>query len=510
VDVQQQAITIALSTEPPTLNSIRATDAESFAILDHISEGLMTYDRHNQLVGGVAERWQIDDKGATFWLRRNARWSDGKPVTAHDFVFAWQQLASPGNAAQYAYILYPVRNAERINKGELPAGQLGVQALDDYTLRVEFEQTCAYFLQLTAFISYRPIRQDFFEKRGQRYAADARDLLFNGPFQLSEWVHGASLRLQKNLHYWNRDAIQLKTINASYITSDPGTMLNLFKDGKIVLAGLDAATVKSALHERMKIRKFVDGVLFYLEFNHHPGKPTANLHLRRAIQLVFDSNELVNRVVATPGNQPARSLFPGWVPGNEQTLRLEHPPIHITPDIALARQQLAIARQQLGLEELPPLVLLLGDSPGAIKQGEYLQSVLEQTLGIKLILDKQVFKQRLEKLRQGAFDMAASGWGPDYNDAMTFADLFTSWNDNNHGGFQSDQYDNLIKVAQGTTDAKIRSDAFAAVQQLVSDQVIILPMYERGAIYVQTPQLKGVARRIFGGDPNYNYATIEQ
>jgi oligopeptide transport system substrate-binding protein len=509
VDAERQAITIALATEPPTLNSVRATDAESFGILDHISEGLMRYDRHGQLVGGVAEHWEVTDSGAIFQLRHDARWSDGQPVTAHDFVFAWQQLALPASAAPYAYILYPVRNAERINKGELPVEALGVKAVDDYTLRVEFEQPCAYFLQLTAFISYRPIRKDFYLARGQRYAADAEDMLFNGPFRLAEWVHGASLRLEKNPHYWNRQAIRLNTINAAYITDDPSTQINLFKDGKIALAGLDGATVKSALQERMKIRKFVDGVLFYLEFNHRPGRPTANLKLRQAIQLVFDSNELVNRVVATPGNQPAYSLFPAWVPGEQQALRREYPPPRIKPDITRARELLAQAAEEMGVTSLPPLVLLLGDSPGAGKQGEYLQNLLSRALGLELILDKQVFKQRLDKLRQGQFELAASGWGPDYNDAMTFADLFASWNDNNHGGYGSEQYDHWIRQAQGTTDAGVRAGAFAKIQQMVSDQVIMLPMYERGAIYVQTPRLKGVVRRIFGGDPNYNYAYVE-
>jgi oligopeptide transport system substrate-binding protein len=221
VDFSQQRIRITLPTEPPNLNSLLATDNISGFVLGHIMEGLLQYNEHNELAAGAAERWQLRSDGATFWLRRNARWSDGKPVTAHDFVFAWRRALLPATASQYAWILFPLRNAERINRGELPPEQLGVRAVGERQLEVSFERPCPYFLGLTAFPTYFPIREDFFAQRGERYAADADDLLYNGAFTLSRWVHGAQLTLRKNGMYWNAGHVHLREIDMPYITGDP-------------------------------------------------------------------------------------------------------------------------------------------------------------------------------------------------------------------------------------------------------------------------------------------------
>ncbi|MBD3648131.1 MAG: peptide ABC transporter substrate-binding protein, partial [Pseudomonadales bacterium] len=214
VDFEDQTVTIALTQEPPQLNSMKATDQVSILVLGHVMEGLTRYDRRGNIQPGVAERWEIDDKGATFWIRDDAHWSDGVPVTAHDFVFAWRNGLDPATASEYAFILYAVKNGEAINKGELPVTELGATAIDAKTLRVEFERPVPYFLKLAAFVSYAPVREDFFESRGERYAADASDLLYNGPFKITEWVHGASLRMEKNEHYWDRESITLNAIDA--------------------------------------------------------------------------------------------------------------------------------------------------------------------------------------------------------------------------------------------------------------------------------------------------------
>lgn len=163
----------------------------------------------------------------------------------------------------------------------------------------------------------------------------------------------------------------------------------------------------------------------------------------------------------------------------------------------------------MGVDEIPPLTLLLSDIPNSVKQAEYFQNVMARTLGLEIKLDRQIFKQRLAKMTAGEFDMVAAGWGPDYNDAMTFADLFTSWNLNNRGRYKSAAYDKLILQAQATTDQPFRNQIFGKVQQHIYDDVVILPQYERGYIYVQHKQLDGVRRSRIGGDTNFNYAWIK-
>ncbi|MFT6551515.1 MAG: oligopeptide transport system substrate-binding protein [Zhongshania marina] len=155
-------------------------------------------------------------------------------------------------------------------------------------------------------------------------------------------------------------------------------------------------------------------------------------------------------------------------------------------------------------------MLLAGDSPRALQEAEYYQYLFKKGLGIELRIDQQVFKQRLEKMRRGDFDIVAAAWGPDYDDIMTFADLFASWNDNNRGRYDNPLYDRWIRLAQESNDARTRFNAMAQIQRLVVEDVPILPTYENGALYVQNPRLKGVRRSIFGGDPLFRYAWIEE
>ncbi len=512
VDFERNEIAIVMAQEPQWLNTVRATDQVSFMVLDHISEGLMTYDVNGQLMGGVAERWQLREDKATFWLRKDARWSDGKPVTAHDFVFAWRQVANPRNASEYAFLMRAFPNGEAIIRGDMAADTLGVEALDDHTLVAYLNKPIAYFLELVTFISFRPVREDIYLQHGQRYAADADTMLSNGPFILKKWVHGASLRMEKNPEYWNGEAIELEAINVPYITEDPNARFNLYMDNRIALAtGLDSSATKMALQKRQNLRSFRDGSIFFIEFNHRDDRPTRNLNLRRAMQAVFDAEELTYKVIGLAGNRPAYSLFPDWLPGTyDGTLREEYPPIRPTLDDKKAQHYLALAKRELGLDTIPPLSLLLSDTPGSIKQAEYFQDVMRSKLDLEIRLDRQTFKQRLAKMSSGGFDMVAAGWGPDYNDAMTFADLFTSWNLNNRGRYEDPRYDDLVTQALSTNDRALRNQLFGELQQLIHDEVIILPQYERGYIYTQSNDLEGVRRSRVGGDPNYNYARIRQ
>lgn len=509
VDPESSTVTAILRDEPPQLDSTLATDQISSMVLGHVMEGLLRYDAGGGLAPGVAERWEIGAAEAVFHLRADARWSDGSPVTAHDFVFAWRTALDPATASEYAFILFPVRNAEAINQGRLPSTALGVTAVDDRTLRVDLERPTAYFDKLVAFTTYYPVRQDFYEATGGRYGADHDTLLYNGPFTITRWVHGTQLRMERNPHYWNREHVRLSVIDFPFITEDPNTQVNLFKDGRVAFTNLGQQNLGEALQQRWHLHRFVDGSVYFMEFNHRPGRATRNLNLRRAIALVLDSDELVNKVIKLPGYLPGRSLFPVWVPGVERPLREEHPPPRRNPDPEAARRHLALALAELGLEQPPALTLLTSDTPVAGKQAEYYQAVLRETLGIEIRIDKQIFKQRLAKMSSGEFDLVLAGWGPDFLDPITFGDLFASWNLNNRGRFESAELDRQVRIAQDSLDPVERTAAFGAIQQLIFDEVVIVPEYERGFVYVTDPRLRGLVRRVVGPDPDFTHAWIE-
>jgi oligopeptide transport system substrate-binding protein len=509
VDPVSKTITLHMSTEPPQLNSSLATDMLSGMVLGHVMEGLLRYDQNSQLTGGVAERWEINAEGATFWLRKDARWSDGQRVTAHDFVFAWRLAIDPENASEYAFILNVIKNAEAITQGTMPVASLGVRAIDDQTLQIDLERPTAYFDKLVAFPTYYPIREDFYVKTNSRYGAEADTLLYNGAFTLTRWIHGAHLRMEKNPNYWNHAQIKINVLDYPYITTDTGAALNLFKDNKIAHTTLAAENLNEAMEKRWHIQRFMDGSVSFVEFNYRPGRATKNFHLRKAIQLAVDPTELVYKVTKLPGYLPGESIFPVWLKGVNDFFRQEYPASTPKLDLAAARKHLEQAKMELGVDELPPFVLLTGDTPLSSVQSEYFQQVLRKSLGLDVKIDKQIFKQRLAKMTSGDFDMVMAGWGPDYDDPLTFGDLFASWNPNNRGRYANPEVDRQVEIARTSLDPTTRMEAFAEIQRILIEDAAILPNYERASTYVVQPAMKGLVRRAVGMDPDYTYVYIE-
>lgn len=511
IDFATKTITTSIRDEPPNMDSTRMTDTYSGMIVGHVMEGLLTYGGGNAVAPGVAERWDIRTTGATFWLRDDARWSDGEPVTAHDFVFAWQTVVDPATASNYAFIFYVIKNAEKINRGELPRDMLGVRAVSDRELEVEFENPVAYFDKLVAFQTFSPIREDFYESTNGRYAADSWELLYNGPFMITSWVHGASLRMEKNLHYWNRDAIQLNAIDIAYITRDAVARLNLFQDGRVVdVDYLPGEALDQVLQQRWHLGRYNDGSVWFLQLNHRDGRVTSNYNFRRALQLANDPAELVYKVLKTPSYTVAESFFPSWLRGASGLFRQEHPPPPVHTDVAAARRHLALAKQELGVTDFGPIVLLSDDTPAAVTQSEYAQDYLRRTLGLDIRIDRQNFRQRLAKAEAGEFDLVIYGWSPDYDDPLTFGDLFASWNLNNHGRYNNPALDAQVRIAQRSLDPATRMAAFGEIQRILIEDAVIIVNYERGVMFVQDPRLKNVVNRAVGPYVDYRYAYIEE
>lgn len=510
VDPDTRTITVAIEEEPPNLNSSLTADAISGFVLNHVMEGLLRLDDKNQLAPGVAERWEISGEGATFWLRENARWSDGKPVTAHDFVYAWRKTVDPASASEYANIMTSIRNADEINAGKLPPETLGVEAVSDRVLKVQFAKPVPYFDRLVTFSVFFPIREDFVRKVGSRYAADADMLLYNGPFEMVKWVHGAHIRFQKNPDYWDRGRIALDVIDIPYFTNDPSARVNLFRDRKIAQTALAQQNLEEAQLLGWNIKSHQDGSVFYIEFNHRPDRLSRNRNFRKAIQYATDSSIEVNKVIKVPGYLPGKSVFPAWLDGIADKFRREYPAQQYTPDTSRARAYLARAKQELGLKEFPPIMLLTGDTPLSARVAEYYQDRLKRELGLDVRIDSQIFKQRLAKMLAGDFDLVMAGWGPDYADPLTFGDLFMTGNVNNRGQYSNPAYDEQVRIAQNSTDPQTRMAAFGRIQQIIFDDAVILPEYERTILFAVDPRVKGVVRRVFGADPDFTYVRIEK
>lgn len=506
VNFERQAITIALTQEPPNLNSLLTTDLVSFFVIGHVQEGLIRYDRRGRPAPGVAERWEQQGKKITFFLRQNAKWSNGTAVTAHDFVFAWRTLNDPKTAAPYASIMRPIKNAEAIQKGDLPPEALGVAAIDDFTLEVNLEKPCGYCISVMNHAAFYPVNEAFYRKAGARYGAEVDTLLYNGPFKMTRWIHDAELKMEKNEHYWNREEIKLQELNVGYITADNRTRLNLFRDGRIALARMGADTVDDAASQGMRLRTFVTGGMAYLRLNHTSASPVSDVRLRRAIQLVFDSDEFVNKVIGIPGYKSVSSFFPSWLNGVEGKFGEEYPLTPIARDIPAAKALIEEIRAEKG--ELPHLTMLTTTSPTGVKIAEYFQGLFKQHLGIDVKVDQQTFKQYIVKVNRQEFDISLASWYPDFDDIVTYADLLASYNENNSGRFNSKVYDETLEVLLTAEDSETRMAAADKLQKIIQEEVAAIPTAETGSAYLQHPKLRGVMRRVLGADPDYTYARV--
>jgi oligopeptide transport system substrate-binding protein len=511
VDFARRAVSLNFYDEPKTLDAQKASDGIGITILGHVGEGLVRLDPSNKPFPAQAESFEMTGKTEyLFKIRKGALWSDGKPVTAKDFVYGWRRTIDPKVASEYAFIMYPVKNAEEVNAGKLSVDQLGVEAVDDLTLRVTLARPTGYFIRLLTNPAYYPAREDVVTKFGDTYASAADKMLYNGPFMISDWKHNASMKLVKNEHYWNKAEIWLNEINMPYLIRDKNSEFNMFKDGKYAMTwALTKELLPDAQASRLQIRKYNYGTTWYFQMN-TTRKIGANQNFRKALQYAMNREEFVKQVEGTPGSKPIFGLIPEYMPGVTKRYGDEYPLTIKDADIQTAKAYLEKAKKDLGLKEFPELAVLASDTENVRRDMEYFQRYFKEKLGLKLRLDFQTFKVRLERTDRKDFDIVNSGWGPDYLDPMTFADLFTSWNSNNSTGWSSKKYDELIKKAMDSVDAKERLDAMSAAEKILVEEAPILPYFQQARVYVQNPQLVSVLRRTVGPDPDFYYAKLSE
>lgn len=495
VEPEAKRITLALTVEPPSLDTSHTEDTTSGFILRFIGEGLVNIDRRGRPVPAVAVRWRVTDQDATFWLRPDARWSDGKPVTAHDFVYAWRRLVNPATGgAGSTFFAYVIKNAEDILAGKKPVDSLGVNAIDDHTLHVTLSRPVPYLLNVLSGTAYWPLRQDFVEAQKGRYAADAANMISNGPFKLVSWTHNASLVMKKNDLYWDSKDIKLNEVDVGYITSDTRSLFNLYKSGDIAALALDQNILDDAQRAGERIRKAPTNCVAWLDLNVRPGHPTSNLKVREALRAAFDRGNYVNNIVSLPGSREVNSVFTRYIKGdNGQPFETEYPAPEIRFDIPKAKQLLNEALVEMGLDKLPPIILLANETRQI--EAEYIQQQLMSALGIEVRVDKQTFKQAIAKMNSGDFDVARQGFcSGSLQDPVFFAGIFDSKSAFNNGGWANAEYDRLMQVTHSTSDQKVRMQAFDRMQHLLYDEVPVIPIYENSNVYVQDRRVGGLVR----------------
>ncbi|MCU9594807.1 ABC transporter substrate-binding protein [Caldibacillus thermolactis] len=506
----------------PSMDPSKVTDEYGFQFVGATMEGLYRLGEDGEIKEGIAKgEPEVSEDGLTwtFKLREDAKWSNGDPVTAHDFVYSWQRAVKPETKSEYGpYMMAGViKNADEISKGELPVEELGVKAIDDYTLEVQLANPTPYFESLTTFGTFMPLNQKFVEEHGENFATSEATLLFNGPFKLdikddnqnitqaNEW------KLVKNEDYWDADTVQLEEINF-VVSKDPQTNVNLYNEGDIDRADLSADLVDQYIsHDDYRI--VPQASVFYLKMNQErkgEQTPLANKNIRNAINNAIDREALVN--VLNNGSIAATGLIPKdfvTVPGGGD-FREEN------GDFAAYDKDTALEAWNKGLEELGvdsiELELLTDDAEGATKTfNENLAHQLETNLpGLKVNIKPVPFKNRLQLDTDQDYELQVAGWGPDYLDPFTFLSLFVTDGGNNKMGYSNAEYDQLISETQTTTDQEQRYQKFLEAEKILLEESGIAPLYQRARSQLHSPKIQGEVINKFGATYEWKWAYVAE
>ena len=509
-----KTISLNAGMEPTGLNTLTSTYAIEFSLFEHMYENLVTLDDDDNTVPGAAESWDYDEDTLTytFHLRKDGVWTNGDPVTAKDFEFAWSQALNPDVASDYAYFLYFIKNAEKYFNGEVTWDEVGVKVVDDYTLEVTMEQPTPYALFLFSFGTLAPINQRFYEAVGaDLYSTEAQYFCTNGPFALTEWSHNDKIVMQKNDAWHGAADVEVEEIDWKIIT-DANAALSSFLAGDLDMVGLGTGElIKQAEAAGATIQSYTDGTSFYIYFNNND-QYLSNVNLRRALFNAIDEQKEIDTVWQND-NEPMTSFTAPGVSATDGTSFAGKVGELYAPsrDQEKAKEYLATALSELGctVDELSAhLSIDCGDSATSIAEASFYQEQWRQVLGIEVTVNSMITKQGSQNRKTGNYVMSITGWGPDYNDPNTFLDLWVTDGGNNQTGFSNERYDELIDLAAKETDLEKRESYFIECEQIIADQLPIGPAFWRAPSYACSDKIKGGMHRSTFQDINAVYVKL--
>lgn len=501
----------------PTMDSSLATDESSFVYLAATTEGLYRLDEDAQPAEGIAESHEVSEDGLTwtFSLRDNATWENGDPVTAHDFVYAWQRAVDPDTGSEYGpYMMNGViKNAEAISQGEMDTEELGAVAEDDYTLVVELENPTPYFETLTTFGTFFPLNEEFVEEQGDNYAMSADSLLSNGPYKMGEWEStSSSWTLEKNEEYWDADSVKMDKLTFE-VVKDPETAVNLYESGVVDRIDLTSDLVDHyATHEDYIATP--DTFVYFMKLQESTTEALGNENIRHAIARAFDKEAIVDQVLNN-GSFVANGLIPADftpMPETGEDFR-EVSGDHMTYDVEEAQKYWEKGLEELGTDSVELELLTDDDDETTKTMVEYLANQLSTNLeGLTIDLKQVPKEQRLDLDDAGDFEIQVTRWGPDFLDPFTFMNLFTTDSGNNHMDYSNPEYDELIRetATDLATDNVARYENFLEAEKILFEDAAIAPLYQSSRAQLVSSKIEGVFVNPFGATYEYKWADVEE
>ena len=502
-------LNVSITSDPPAFHPALATDTTSGAILASAFEGLTRLDAKGEPTEGMAEKVEVSEDGKTYtYTLRDAKWSNGDPVIAQDFEFAWKWALDPENAADYAYQLFYIVGAEEYNNGEGSADDIGVKVIDEKTLEVTLVNPTPFFDELTAFYTYFPVNSKLAEENPDWYKdPSGEDFVGNGPFNLDEFASADHITLSKNDNYWDKDNVALDKVNISMIESE-ATALKEYQAGNLDYLGAPFNSIDLNALDGFK----EDGTLnvsdqagtYMIVFN-TKDEILGNKNIREALTIAIDRQGLIDNV--TKGEQkPGSGLVPLTMTGFE-----EPADYFKSNDIEAAKAALEKGLTELGLDSPADLKIKLSyntsEAHAAIMQ--FVQQGWSKNLGIDVSLDNSEWQVYLEQLDAGEYQAGRYGWVGDFNDPINFLEIYKRDGGNNQTGWTNEEYTNLLNQVATETDEAARTQYMKDAEEILMSEFPISPIYFYTNLSVKQDSVKNMEADPMG-NVQLKYVDVEE
>lgn len=512
---EAKTLSVYIGPEPESIDPALNNTVDGGTLTIHAFEGLTKRDVDGKIVNGQAKEIKVSTDLLTYTvtLRDDIKWSDGKAVTASDFVYAWQRVVDPKTASPYNYMFDPIVNATDIYNGvnkDLTA--LGVKAIDDKTLEIKLSSPCAYFDELLAFPTYLPIRKDAIEAGGEKWTQDPKTYISNGPYVLSNWSHKESMTYTKNPNYYDKDKIASDSIKFVLIEDDSAA-LAAYQNNEIQYNHQISQDELDAWKDKPDYKNVPQLGTYFICYNTTKA-PFDNPKVRKALSLAIDRNYLVEKV--TKGGQIPADAFVSTGVSDVDISKEFHTvgggyfsvkPEDYDKNVAEAKKLLTEAGYPDG-KGLPAFEYMFNAGSGHQAIAEALQNMWKTALGVNATLSSQEWAVFTKTRQNGGYQVARHGWLADYNDPISYLDMWVTKGGNNDSRWSNKEYDGLIKEVKSTNDQTVRMADMHKAEKILMDEMPVAPLYFYTHSYLINTNIKNFYESPLGFD-YFMYASVE-
>ncbi|GGC90701.1 dipeptide-binding protein DppE [Thalassobacillus devorans] len=481
--------------EPTSLDPPIGFDSYSWNVLNNLMEGMTRLDESHEPAAATAEKWDVSEDGTvyTFHIREDANWSNGDPVTAGDFEFAWKRLVDPEVASPAAFLGYFIEGAEAFNNGEGSEDDVMVEAVDEKTLEVTLTAPTGYFLHVTSNPAFFPINEEV-QSENEEWFAEADSFVGNGPFQLAEWTHDSELVMEKNDEYWDADTVKLDKVEWAMV-NDTNTEYQMYESGDLDTSDIPSEMSEELIDSENVVIEEQAGTHFY-RFNVNE-EPFTNEKIRKAFAMAVNQEEIVEYVTKNKEEPAYGFVSYGFADPSGEDFRDKNGDL-VEYDPEQAKQLLEEGMEEEGYEELPKVTLTYNTSDVNKSIAETVQSMYKENLDVDITLENTEWNVFLQDQKDLKHQLSRSSFLADYADPINFLESFTTDSSMNRTGWSNEEYDKLIQQAKSEADEEQRFEYMYEAEKILFEEMPLFPIHFYNQVVLQKDEVENIVRHPVG------------